>query len=745
MNHSLSWLAARLSQRSDSEHGQAMIRIAVLSVVLVYLLLHGSGAAPADPDATAYPYVLKLVFVGFVVGLGLIGWIVALPARSDLRRGIGMLADYGLMTAAMIRMGEPLGWVYVILLWVTIGNGLRFGNSYLFAAIVAAFLSFGAVIASTDYWQQNLSLGVGLLVGLVAVPLYLSGLLRALTRATREARRANEAKSRFLANMSHEFRTPLNGLAGMSELLATTRLDPEQRECLNTIQASTRSLLSLVEDVLDISAIEAGKLKLNRVEFDLRELVDGIGLIMLPQAHAKQLHYNVSVSPDVPRLLCGDDVHLRQVLINMVGNAVKFTNHGSVQFDVALVDQGSDRVQLRFTVTDTGIGVPMAVRHKLFEAFEQADASLARRYGGTGLGTTIAKGLTEAMGGRIGFESTENRGSRFWVELPFSRVAPLLPGAHPLADGVAEQAVPAEAHVVENPENVIAFSDPFLRHRARVRSLQILVADDHAANRMVIQRLLEKAGHQVICVDDGEGVLDALEVSSYDAVIADLHMPGLSGLDLLRQLRVIEAGGGRRTPVLMFSADVTPESIQACEQAGARAFLSKPISTKRLLDTLSEIAASTGSAPLAGVQVPSTPPPVAGASGTGDGVLDSSVLDELCALGMGDTFEREFIRQCLRDAEDCYSSLAEAGERRDWEPVREQAHALKGVASNLGLIQLAAASGELMRLPEWQLGREWRQRLSNVGEHVTRGRAALEARERKKRARDSERSPERPG
>lgn len=737
MNHSVSWLVERLSQRGDSEHGQAMIRIAVLSVVLAYLLAHGGVGAP---DATAFPYVLALVFVGFLVGVVLIAWIIASPGKSHLRRAIGMVADYGLMAAAMIRMGEPLGWVYVILLWVTIGNGLRFGNRYLVAAVGAASVSFGAVLASTEYWLDNLSLGIGLLVGLVAVPLYLSGLLRALTRATREARRANEAKSRFLANMSHEFRTPLNGLAGMSELLATTRLDSEQRECLNTIQASTRSLLSLVEDVLDISAIEAGKLKLSRVEFDPRELIEGIGLILYPQAQAKQLQYVATVSPQVPELLCGDDVHLRQVLINMVGNAVKFTNHGSVRFDVALVGQDDQRVRLRFTVTDTGIGVPMAVRHKLFEAFEQADASLARRYGGTGLGTTIAKGLTEAMGGRIGFESTEQRGSRFWVELPFNRVAgPSRLGATSEATDLEQADRRAARPTPGSPENVIAFSDPFLRHRARVRSLQVLVADDHAANRMVMQRLLEKAGHQVICVDSGEEVLGALEVSDYDAVIADLHMPGLSGLDLLRQLRVMEAGGGHRTPVLMLSADVTPESIQACEQAGARAFLGKPVSTKRLLDTLSEIAAN--------VRLPASasPPPRAG-SPPADGVLDTGVLDELCALGMGDSFEREFIAQCLRDADGCYLALGEAGELRDWEHAREHAHALKGVASNLGLVQLADASGELMRLPEWQLGSEWRQRLAGLGDHLAKGRAALDARERKKLARGGdERSPERPG
>src|SRR5690606_15533694 len=315
------------------------------------------------------------------------------------------------------------------------------------------------------------------------------------------------------------------------------------------------------------------------------------GLILQPQARAKHLHYQATVSSGVPELVRGDAGYLRQVLINLAGNAVKFTESGSVHLEVEPGPVTNGRAMLRFTVTDTGIGIPMAVRQRLFEAFEQADAGLSRRHGGTGLGTTIAKGLTEAMGGNIGFESTEHRGSRFWVELPFDVVEAREQGAvaaRPMADA-GRSAAPVDPEHSAQAENVIAFADPFLRHRLRVRSLGILVADDHAANRMVLQRLLQKAGHRVVCVEGGEEVLAALETTDYDAVVVDLHMPGLSGLDMLRQLRVMEAGGATRTPVLVLSADVTPQSIQACEQAGARALLAKLVSATRLLDTLAAV------------------------------------------------------------------------------------------------------------------------------------------------------------
>jgi two-component system sensor histidine kinase RpfC len=281
-------------------------------------------------------------------------------------------------------------------------------------------------------------------------------------------------------------------------------------------------------------------------------------------------------------------------------------------------------------------------------------------------------------------------------------------------------------------QNVIAFGDVFRRHRARVRSMQVLVADDHVANRMVLQRMLQKAGHHVVTVDNGNDALSALEAGGFSLAIVDLHMPGVSGLDLLRELRVMEAGSSSRTPVLVLSADVTPESIQRCQQAGAYTFLPKPVVASRLLDTLAEIAAPGQSAS------PPQPmrfdlPPLQ------DNVFDAGVLEELSGLGMGEDFEREFIAQCLRDAEGCLEMLGQSGEEEQWDALRDHAHALKGVASNLGLVKLAGDSSEIMRLAAWQLSREWRQRLQGLRDRLVQGRAALDARGTPA-ARDSERN-----
>ncbi|NJB91733.1 ATP-binding protein [Xanthomonas arboricola] len=701
--------------RPDSEHGQAIVRIVLISLILSYVLVPSVRHSLPLHQHTG---VLVIVLTGLGLGLALFGWLLWRPDRSDARRILGMLADYGLMAAGMIQMGEPLAWVYVVVMWVTVGNGLRYGNRYLYLAVAMAVVSFSTTLSMTEYWQRNQRLGVGLAVGLAAVPLYFSSLLRQLTRATAEARRASEAKSRFLANMSHEFRTPLNGLSGMTEVLATTQLDDEQRECLKTIQASTRSLLALVEEVLDISAIEAGKLRINASDFAVHDTLQAIGLILEPQAKAKGLRYQATIAADVPPRVHGDAGHLQQILLNLVGNAVKFTDHGSVQLKVAATEaSGRAGVLLRFEVLDTGIGVPVDMRPRLFEAFEQADTGLARRFEGSGLGTTIARGLVQSMGGAIGFEENPEGGSLFWFELPFG-LATAKPAATP-------SPVLHETESTTIPGNVIAFADPFLRHRARVRSMQILVADDHLANRLVLQRLLQKAGHRVTCVDGGEAVLDALAEADYDAAIVDLHMPGVSGLDMLKQLRVMQAGGKPGTPIVVLSADVTPESIRSCEQAGAYAFLAKPVAAIKLLDTLAEIAVNQ--------KLRQTDLSIGTRSAAPSGaVLDPAVLDELAELGMGNEFEREFIQQCLSDAAACVVQLGKAAADGDWAGLREHAHAVKGVSSNLGLVMLAEQGGELMRLPEAQLRAEWSQRLEQLKNGLKLGREALAQRAQNK-------------
>ncbi|MBO9740413.1 response regulator [Xanthomonas axonopodis pv. begoniae] len=705
----------RLMNRPDSEHGQAIVRIVLISLILSYVLVPSVRHSLPLHQHTG---VLVIVLTGLGLGLALFGWLLWRPDRSDARRILGMLADYGLMAAGMIQMGEPLAWVYVVVMWVTVGNGLRYGNRYLYLAVAMAVVSFSTTLSMTEYWQHNQRLGVGLAVGLAAVPLYFSSLLRQLTRATAEARRASEAKSRFLANMSHEFRTPLNGLSGMTEVLATTRLDDEQRECLKTIQASTRSLLALVEEVLDISAIEAGKLRINASDFAVHDTLQAIGLILEPQAKAKGLRYQATIAAEVPTRVHGDAGHLQQILLNLVGNAVKFTDHGSVQLKVAATEaSGRAGLLLRFEVLDTGIGVPIDMRPRLFEAFEQADTGLARRFEGSGLGTTIARGLVQSMGGAIGFEENPEGGSLFWFELPFG-LATAKPAATP-------SPVLHETESTTIPGNVIAFADPFLRHRARVRSMQILVADDHLANRLVLQRLLQKAGHRVTCVDGGEAVLDALAEADYDAAIVDLHMPGVSGLDMLKQLRVMQAGGKPGTPIVVLSADVTPESIRSCEQAGAYAFLAKPVAAIKLLDTLAEIAVNQ--------KLRQTDLSIGTRSAAPSGaVLDPAVLDELAELGMGNEFEREFIQQCLSDAAACVVQLGKAAADGDWARLREHAHAVKGVSSNLGLVMLAEQGGELMRLPEAQLRAEWSQRLEQLKTGLKLGREALAQRAQNK-------------
>ena len=689
-------LAGRLSQRPDSEHQQALIRLVLLAMIVAYL----EGVVRGRPEVTE-PLRLSLLFLGveFVVAFAVVAWILARPGVSYPRRVLGMVADYSLMGVGMVLLGELLAPMYVVLLWVTVGNGLRYGPRFLYAAIGFAAVTFTTVILRTPYWQANPWLAWGLLVGLIVVPLYLSSLLRALVRATEAAKAASEAKSRFLANMSHEFRTPLNGIVGMAELLVTTPLSAEQRDSAEVIQTSARSLQLLVDDVLDFSTIEAGKLKRSDADFSLSELVKSVQVMLLPSAQSKGLTLEFVMPRNVPDGLHGDSGHLRQILINLLSNAIKFTEHGKVALEVASLEFVADALHLRFSVRDTGIGIAEEHLGRIFEAFEQVDSGHGRRYGGTGLGTTIAKSLTELLGGRIGVESRTGAGSHFWFELPFQ----------PAAAGMA--------NALSGASNVIAFDDPFVRHRARVRSLRILIADDQSSNLLVMRRLLEKAGHRPQLVDDGSDVLNALEAQRFDAVITDLHMPGVSGIEIMKQTRFMEAGR-KRTPFIVLSADATPEAQLESERAGAYAFLTKPLAVDRLLEKLAEI----GEGALAATDVGQKPAPVTGGSAS---PISKHLLDELREMKLGEDFVHRFLGECVRDARKSLADIETAGSVAHWDEFHDACHALKGAAGNMGAVRLAETASEGMRMGDDRRRREWQGLLQQLRQQLQQAVTAL--------------------
>ena len=407
-----------LSRRPDSEHEQALVRFVLASVATVYLAWSVNRDGILDVQESRLLWMCGL-YVLFSVGLFVM--ITFDPKVSPVRRGMGIFGDLSTTSVGIAAAGGAGAPLYIVLLWVIFGNGFRYGRSYLFAASAFGTFTFGAAIHFNPYWQSKLSLGIGLLVGLVVLPLYVSSLLKKLTIAGKRAEEANRAKNRFLANMSHEMRTPLNGIIGMLDLLKGTPLSTEQEELTNTIDDSAHTLLFLMQDVLDLSKIEAGKVSVDVSDFDLYAVVKHTIAIVEPQARFKGLATFLRVPSNVPFLLRGDPLLLRQVLLNLLGNALKFTEKGEVGVRVTLESETPRHATVRFEVVDTGIGISSEAQRRIFDRFTQADESITRRFGGTGLGTTISKEIVEMMGGAIGVRSEPGRGSTFWFTVEIAK------------------------------------------------------------------------------------------------------------------------------------------------------------------------------------------------------------------------------------------------------------------------------------------------------------------------------------
>ncbi len=411
-------LLARYRNRSDSEHEQALLRVGIGLLVCGYLL--------------ALPFYVKLRFsywnllalcVLFLSAALLVPLaIMRNPSVRPVRRIIGIVLDMSASSGALYLSDEYGAAFIAVYLWVTFGNGFRYGTHYLVIATLLSLLGFSLVAALSPFWRANPALVVGVIIAQVVLPAYAFSLLKRLQEAASRSEEASRAKSMFLANMSHEIRTPLNSIVGFTQLLHRNEqaLPETLRMYVNGIAIASSNLMALVNDVLDFSRIESGKIVLSCEQFVITELLDDVAAQFYPQASAKGLYIDVVPYVDVPRHLIGDRGHLRQVLTNLIGNAIKFTQKGGVVVRVLLEDNQEGQVVLHFEVQDTGLGLAPENIEKLFQKFQQLDDSLARKYEGSGLGLAISKGLVEIMGGQIGAHSEgPEQGSLFWFTLPF--------------------------------------------------------------------------------------------------------------------------------------------------------------------------------------------------------------------------------------------------------------------------------------------------------------------------------------
>jgi two-component system sensor histidine kinase RpfC len=548
-------LRERLARRSDTEHEMLLNKIVISTVLMTIVLAFAAGVGARVANVAA-------IFAIFIAGcVTLLASVLIWPGANRARRAAGIALDVGALGVVQHVGGPGLaGFAYFGYLLVIFGNGFRFGGRFLTLSAAASIVALGANVMLSPDWETMRPLGHGLVLGLLIFPAYAYKLIRGLTEARAHAEETARAKRQFLASVSHEFRTPLNAVIGLGDLLANSPLPPTELSWARTIAVAGRSLLDQINSILDFSRLEAGQLPLQHEPFDIIALASDARDMLSPQARAKSLAFGLHVHMPVIAGVVASPRLLRDALVNLLANAIRFTPSGYVVLTITPISRTPRSQTLRFEVIDSGIGIEAVALDRIFDRFAQADASIADRFGGTGLGLAIVRQLVAAMNGQLGVSSKVGRGSRFWFEIPLEldlsdpcREADTAPPP-PETDGIVSPLIEtkddrlhrpdpgkflfllgADASVRERHE-ALALANRYRRLRIdqpappapAARPLRVLVAEDNATNQMVIERVLAGAGHRVVLVEDGRAALAGLAAEPFDVVLMDLNMPVLT-------------------------------------------------------------------------------------------------------------------------------------------------------------------------------------------------------------------------